>query len=137
MQTQATPGSLEHWAGIRPNAQALMEGDRSLTWRVWNPQADLLAGALAARGLVAGDIVVVRTHIRLEWSVIAAMGTPTSEARMAADPDRAKKIMEKYIIRRLGKPEGVANMAPFLSSGASDWITGQACPVNGGFTFAL
>jgi len=78
-----------------------------------------------------------RHNINANCIVIAAMGTPTIEARMAADPERAKKIMEKYIIRRLGRPDDVANMALFLSSGASDWITGQTYPVNGGFTFAL
>ncbi|MCO5119705.1 MAG: AMP-binding protein [Burkholderiaceae bacterium] len=72
MQTQATAGSLEYWADARPDAQAVIEGERSLTWREWNARADRLAAAFAARGLAAGDIVVVRTQIRLEWSVIAA-----------------------------------------------------------------
>ena len=45
--------------------------------------------------------------------------------------------MEKYIIRRPGQPEDIANMVQFLASDASPWITGQVYPVNGGFTFAL
>jgi 2-hydroxycyclohexanecarboxyl-CoA dehydrogenase len=45
--------------------------------------------------------------------------------------------MERTIIRRPGQPLDVANMALFLASDASSWITGQAYPVNGGFTFAL
>lgn len=78
-----------------------------------------------------------RYNINANSVVIAAMGTPMIEARMAADPERAKRIMEKYIIRRLGKPSDVAAMVLFLSSSASDYITGQVYPVNGGFTFAL
>lgn len=78
-----------------------------------------------------------RYNINANCIVIAAMGTPAIKERMAADPERAKKIMEKYIIRRMGEPTDVANMALFLSTGASDWITGQTYPVNGGFTFAL
>lgn len=57
---------------------------------------------------------------------------------MAKDPERAKRILEKYvIIRRLGKPTDAANMVVFLTSSASDYVTGQVYPVNGGFTFAL
>jgi len=65
-------GTLEDWARRQPYEIAVIdEKDRSLTWQEWNRQADLLAGALEKRGLVAGDIVVVRTQTRLEWSVIA------------------------------------------------------------------
>ena len=78
-----------------------------------------------------------RHNINANCVVIAAVGTPAIEARLAADPERAKKILEKYIIRRLGRPDDVANMVLYLSSGASDYITGQTYPVNGGFTFAL
>jgi 3-oxoacyl-[acyl-carrier protein] reductase len=45
--------------------------------------------------------------------------------------------LERYNIRRPGQPEDVANMALFLASDASSWITGQTYPVNGGFSFAL
>ena len=58
-------------------------------------------------------------------------------SKLKADPERLKKIMEKYVIRRPGQPTDVANMVLFLASDASAWITGQAYPVNGGFTFAL
>lgn len=78
-----------------------------------------------------------RYNINANSVVIGAMGTPMIEERMAADPERAKRILEKYIIRRLGKPSDVAAMVLFLCSGASDYITGQVYPVNGGFTFAL
>ena len=78
-----------------------------------------------------------RYNINANCVVIGAMGTPMIEERMAKDPERAKRILEKYIIRRLGKPTDVANMVVFLTSSASDYVTGQVVPVNGGFTFAL
>jgi 2-hydroxycyclohexanecarboxyl-CoA dehydrogenase len=78
-----------------------------------------------------------RHNINANNVVIAAIGTPMIEERLAADPDRSKRMLEKYVIRRLGKPSDVANMVLYLSSGASDYITGQTYPVNGGFTFAL
>jgi len=64
--------TLEHWARQQPNAVAITDGDRSMSFIEWNRMADRLATALQSRGLGAGDIVVVRTHIRLEWSVIAS-----------------------------------------------------------------
>ncbi len=72
---QATPPAaptLEYWARKKPDAVAIIEGDRQMTWAQWNDRADRLAAALQKRGLVADDIVVVRTQIRLEWSVIAS-----------------------------------------------------------------
>jgi len=68
---------------------------------------------------------------------IAATMTPAIEGRLKANPDVLKKMMEKYVIRRPGQPTDVANMALFLASGASAWITGQTYPVNGGFSFAM
>jgi len=63
--------------------------------------------------------------------------TPAIEARLKADPERLKKMMEKYVIRRPGQPTDIANMVLFLASDASAWVTGQTYPVNGGFSFGL
>ena len=65
-------GSVEHWAQTRPDVVAFVEGARTLTWRETNEQADRLAAALAARGVKAGDVIGVRTQIRIEWPVIDA-----------------------------------------------------------------
>ncbi|MCX7214720.1 MAG: AMP-binding protein [Burkholderiales bacterium] len=66
------PGTLEQWAAVQPDRVAVVEGDRSLTWGQWNRAADRLAAGLRERGLGRDDIVVVRTHVRLEWVVIAS-----------------------------------------------------------------
>ncbi len=50
--------------------------------------------------------------------------------------DLAKAHVARYVIRRFGKPDDVANMALFLCSDAASWITGQTYPVNGGYSFA-
>ena len=68
---------------------------------------------------------------------IALTATPAVERTLHGDPERLKRTLEKYIIRRPGQPDDVANMVLFLSSDASSWITGQVYPVNGGFSFAL
>lgn len=77
-----------------------------------------------------------RHNVTANCIAIAATATPAIEYRLK-DPDHRKKMLEKYIIRRPGEPVDVANMALFLASGASSWITGQTYPVNGGFSLSL
>lgn len=50
--------------------------------------------------------------------------------------EQAKAHVARYVIRRFGKPDDVANMTLFLCSDAASWITGQTYPVNGGYNFA-
>lgn len=78
-----------------------------------------------------------RHQITANSVAIAMTATPAIERQLQSDPERLKRILEKYVIRRPGRPDDVANMALFLASDASSWITGQVYPVNGGFSFAL
>ena len=66
------PGSLEYWARERPDRPAIIEAERIVTWKAWNDAADRLAEGLAARGLVAGDVIVTRMQIRPEWPIASA-----------------------------------------------------------------
>lgn len=47
--------------------------------------------------------------------------------------DQTKAMMSRYTIRRFGKSTDVAALVTFLCSGASEWITGQTYPLNGGY----
>jgi len=58
-------------------------------------------------------------------------------ADVTGDEERAKRMLAQYTIRRFGTPSDIANMALFLASDASSWITGQTYPVNGGLSFGL
>ncbi len=78
-----------------------------------------------------------RYQITANNVAIALTATPAVERTLNGDPERLKRTLEKYIIRRPGRPDDVANMVLFLASDASSWITGQTYPVNGGFTLAL
>ena len=71
MNTPA-PGSLEYWAEQQPDAPALIEGERVVTWRAWNEEADRLAHGLRRLGLEAGDVLVTRMQIRPEWPIVSA-----------------------------------------------------------------
>ena len=100
---------------------------------------EVYSGAKAgAAGFTRGIARSLGRHqITANCIAIAATATPAIEHRLKGDPDMLKRMMEKYVIRRPGEPADVANMALFLASGASSWITGQTYPVNGGFSFAM
>jgi 3-oxoacyl-[acyl-carrier protein] reductase len=78
-----------------------------------------------------------RYNITANNVAIAAMNTAQVGSRLKADPERFKRVMANYVIRRLGEPSDIAAMVLFLASDASSWITGQTYPVNGGFSFAM
>ena len=63
---------LEHWADSKPDAVALIDGERRLSWRQWNEQADRLAQALVERGFGPDDVFAARLLNRLEWALLYA-----------------------------------------------------------------
>ena len=78
-----------------------------------------------------------RYDITAKSVAIALTATPAVERQLQGDPEVLKRMLEKYIVRRPGRPDDIANMVLFLASDASSWITGQTYPVNGGFSLAL
>lgn len=83
-----------------------------------------LAKAAARHGITANNVS------------LGAISTPGLEARLS-DPERRKKVLSHYPIRRLGQPADAANAILFLGSDAASWITGQTLPVNGGYALTL
>jgi len=49
-------------------------------------------------------------------------------------PDIREKAVKLYPLRRLGKPQDVANVVVFLASDVASFITGQTISVSGGYT---
>lgn len=47
-------------------------------------------------------------------------------------PKLEKEIADSYPLRRIGKPEDIANTAVFFASQQANWITGQVLHVGGG-----
>lgn len=70
--SDAKPRSLEHWAETKPDEIAIVDGDRSLTWRQWNELANSLAHGLKKRGVEAGDIIATRMQIGADWPIFSA-----------------------------------------------------------------
>lgn len=69
---------------------------------------------------------------------LSTLEPPMPPERLAEflESDRAKQHVGRYVIRRFGKPDDVAQLTLFLCSDAASWITGQTYPLNGGYSFA-
>ena len=48
--------------------------------------------------------------------------------------EQKDNILDKLSIKRIGKPEDIANIVSFLASDESEYITGQVISVDGGIT---
>jgi 3-oxoacyl-[acyl-carrier protein] reductase len=53
------------------------------------------------------------------------------------DPERIRRLLRNYAIKRRGTPSDPVGLLILLASDHSAWITGQVIPVNGGYSSAL
>src|SRR5215510_9978752 len=90
--------SLEYWASVRGSEHALYEADTALTYGEWNDYADLLADALAGRGLGADDVIAVRCRNRIEWAVIALAAAKIDVPLLTLDPDLSGRALRDRLI---------------------------------------
>ena len=63
------PNSLEYWANVKPSEIVAIDEARAIRWEELNDEADRLAECLSRAGVGAGDIIGIRTQIRVEWAV--------------------------------------------------------------------
>ena len=73
--------------------------------------------------------------IRVNAIAPASIDTPMLRASFERDPDPAaarRRNVERHPLGRLGTPDDVAELALFLASDRSGWITGGIFPVDGG-----
>jgi NAD(P)-dependent dehydrogenase (short-subunit alcohol dehydrogenase family) len=98
---------------------------------------DLRAAYTATKAGVAG---LVRA-LAIEWGPLGvnvnAVGpgiieTPLTRAYMDAHPERVEATIANTPLRRIGKPEDVADVVVFLASDAARFMTGQTVFVDGG-----
>jgi glucose 1-dehydrogenase len=54
------------------------------------------------------------------------------DAPLEQNPDEIKELLSEIPLGRMGKPEEVANLALFLASDSSSYVTGSTLFVDGG-----
>ena len=74
-----------------------------------------------------------KDKIRANCILPGAIRTPLLEKFMAENPSVGDQS-KGHALNRIGEPEEVANMATFLLSDASSFVTGAAIPVDGGYS---
>jgi NAD(P)-dependent dehydrogenase (short-subunit alcohol dehydrogenase family) len=75
--------------------------------------------------------------IRVNCVCPGPVETPLLEATIQSsfDPEQQRRnIVEKTLIKRVGRPEEIANVILFLASGESSYMTGSVVVVDGGVT---
>ena len=89
-----------------------------------------------------GGIINLTRDLAAEWAKYGILVngiapgwtvTEMTETYFSQEPVR-QFLLERIPLNRLGKPEDIANLAVFLSSDYSDYITGQTIYVDGGWT---
>ncbi|HEX9184361.1 MAG TPA: SDR family NAD(P)-dependent oxidoreductase [Burkholderiales bacterium] len=91
----------------------------------------------AKGGVIAFTKSLARELARYSITVNCVCPGPTDTPLMAAVPDKIKEAFERVTpMRRLAKPQEVADAILFFSSSRSDFVTGQVLSVSGGLTMA-
>jgi len=89
-----------------------------------------------------GGIIALTKDLAAEWAkyritvnTISPGWTVTEMTQSYFSQEEVRKfLLDRIPLNRLGKPEDVANLAVFMASEYSDYITGQAISVDGGWT---
>jgi len=91
----------------------------------------------AAKGAIEGFAKALAAEYapKFRVNVIAPSLTDTSLAKRLLGNDKKKEIMNnRHPMKRIGEAEDIANIAKFLLSDQSSWITGQVIGVDGGMS---
>ena len=98
---------------------------------------------VAAYGASTGGVVQLTTSLAVGWArdniqvnaiLPGWIKTNLTAPIQTEDPERYKLISSRIPYERWGEPEDMGGAAVFLVSSASDYVTGVALPVDGGYS---
>jgi NAD(P)-dependent dehydrogenase (short-subunit alcohol dehydrogenase family) len=87
----------------------------------------------AVEGLTRSLAAEWAPKIRVNCIAPSLTDTPLAE-KLLSTPQKQEASAQRHPLSRYGKPEDIANMAVFLLSGKTGWITGQILGVDGGMS---
>jgi NAD(P)-dependent dehydrogenase (short-subunit alcohol dehydrogenase family) len=70
--------------------------------------------------------------IRVNCIAPGFISTNMSSAALDGDPTRKERVLTRTPMGKMGSPEDIANVAFFLSTEESSFMTGAVIPVDGG-----
>lgn len=93
--------------------------------------------AAAKGGVIAFTKSLAREVARYSINVNCVCPGPTDTPMLQSRPEKLREAFVKAIpLRRVAKPQEIADAILFFASPRSDYITGQVLSVSGGLTFA-
>jgi 2-deoxy-D-gluconate 3-dehydrogenase len=97
--------------------------------------------AISAYAASKGGVAQITKSLSNEWAgrgvTVNAIAPGYMDTRMTQslvdDPERNAQILARIPIGRWGRPEDLAGPVLFLTSSASEYVTGHVMPVDGGW----
>lgn len=101
-------------------------------------------GLVPGYGAAKTGLLGMTRALAVEWGKLGirvnAVAAGLTASRMTAatfeNPQWAQPTLARTPLGRLGKPGDIVGAVLFLTSAQAGWITGQALPIDGGFTIA-
>ena len=97
----------------------------------FHSQVSMSKGAI--EGLTKALSAEFAPTIRVNAIAPGLTDTPLA-SKLLNTPEKKEANAQKHPMKRIGAPEDLANMAAFLLSEKSSWITGQIIHVDGGMS---
>ncbi len=99
------------------------------------PEAAVYSGSKSAVDAITRGLAAELGRRKIRVNAIAPGGVETEGAHDAGviGSDFEKTMIAETPLGRIGQPEDIANVAVFLASDASSWLTGERLTVSGGY----
>jgi 2-deoxy-D-gluconate 3-dehydrogenase len=96
----------------------------------------------SAYAAAKAGVTHLTTALAAEWAPLgirvnaiapSVTRTPAAEQRIAGEPEREAYLLERIPLGRIATPDDIVGAALFLTSSASDFVTGETIMVDGGW----